>query len=214
MSGHSGRKQKREFKRRLQRIFGRDILDPKILRKVDFCDRNSRKLLVGSQHVNRWQNCLAGVSSYECIDLYRFLVAVKCSKEAVNHLRELVQDTPNYVQMVCFHLVALARTIVDIADVEEVLDTVARQNAYAYQTLLNSLTLAQQRALRLAANEKQSLFQKELLVKYEISSAPALHNSIKALKLKGILDEEGTAKGRVLFDDPLFAYWLRISFPM
>ena len=76
MSGHSGRKQKREFKRRLQRIFGRDILDPKILPKVDFCDRNSRKLLVGFQHVNRWQNCLADVSSYECIDLYRFLVAV------------------------------------------------------------------------------------------------------------------------------------------
>lgn len=142
------------------------------------------------------------------------MVGVKCSIEAIKHLRELVQDTPNYVQMVCFHLVALARTTVGLDDVEEVLDAVAKQNAYAYQTLLNSLTLAQQRVLRLAANEKQSLFQKELLVKYEISSAPALHNSIKALKSKGILDEEGTVKGKVLFDDPLFAYWLRISFPM
>lgn len=139
-------------------------------------------------------------------------VGIKCTRRAVDHLRDLVQDTPNYVQMVCFHLVALARTTVDIGDVEEVLDTVARQNAYAYQTLLNSLTLAQQRALRLAANEKNSLFQKDLLVKYEISSAPALHNSIKALKSKGILDEEGTAKGKVLFDDPLFAYWLRLCF--
>ena len=89
----------------------------------------------------------------------------------------------------------------------------ARQNAYAYQTLLNSLTPSQQRALRLAANVGQSLFQKELLVKYEISSAPALHNSIKALKGKGLLDEEGTGKGKVLFDDPLFAYWLRMTFP-
>lgn len=141
-------------------------------------------------------------------------VGIKCSIEAVDHLRKLVQDTPNYVQMVCFHLVALARTTVKVVDVEEILKTVAKQNAYAYQTLLNSLTLAQQRALRLAANECQSLFQKELLVKYEISSAPALHNSIKALKVKGILDEEGTSKGKVLFDDPLFAYWLRISFPM
>lgn len=141
-------------------------------------------------------------------------VGIKCTREAVDHLRALVQDTPNYVQMVCFHLVARARTQVDSADVEEVLDTVARQNAYAYQTLLNSLTLAQQRVLRLAANEGRSLFQKDLLVKYEIASAPALHNSIKALKVKGILDEEGTLKGRVLFDDPLFAYWLRKSFPM
>lgn len=141
-------------------------------------------------------------------------VGIKCTGEAVDHLRDLVQDTPNYVQMVCFHLVAQAHTSVDIRDVEEVLDSVARQNAYAYQTLLNSLTLAQQRALRLAANEKSSLFQKDLLVKYEIASAPGLHNSIKALKGKGILDEEGTGKGRVLFDDPLFAYWLRMSFSM
>lgn len=141
-------------------------------------------------------------------------IGIKCTGKAINHLRDLVQDTPNYVQMVCFHLVAQAHTSVDTKAVEEVLNSVARQNAYAYQTLLNSLTLAQQRALRLAANEKHSLFQKDLLVKYEIASAPGLHNSIKALKGKGILDEEGTGKGKVLFDDPLFAYWLRMSFSM
>ena len=95
---------------------------------------------------------------------------------------------------------------------KDVLETVVRQNAYAYQTLLNSLTLAQQRVLRLAANEKQALFQKDLLVKYEVSSGAALHSSINALKSKGILDEEGTKRGRVLFDDPLFAYWLRMCF--
>jgi len=139
-------------------------------------------------------------------------VGINCDKGAINHLRHLVQDTPNYVQMVCFHLVAQARTDISHQDVEDVLETVAQQNAYAYQTLLNSLTFAQQRAVRLAANEGRSLFQKELMIKYEISSAPALHSSINALKSKGILDEEGTGKGNVLFDDPLFAYWLRRSF--
>ena len=143
----------------------------------------------------------------------RFLtVGIDCKTEAIEHLRKLVQDTPNYVQMVCFQLVAQARGKISSEDVEEVLETVARQNAYAYQTLLNSLPLAQQRALRLAANEKQSLFQKGLLTKYEIVSSPALHSSIKALKTKGILDEEGTTKGSVLFDDPLFAFWLQLSF--
>ncbi len=139
-------------------------------------------------------------------------VGVKAEKEAINHLRALVQDTPNYVQMVCFHLVAQAKTTVSRKDVEEVLRAVAGQNAYAYQSLLNSLTLAQQRALRLAAIERHTLFQKDLVAKYEISSRPALHASIKALKTKGILDEEGTAQGKVLFDDPLFAYWLRMNF--
>lgn len=139
-------------------------------------------------------------------------VGIKCEKIAIEHLRELVQNTPNYVQMVCFQLVSQAYSSVGIKEVEEVLEMVARQNAYAYQTILNSLTLAQQRALRLAANEKQSLFQKELLIKYEIKSAPALHSTINALKTKGILDEEGAAKGCVLFDDPLFAFWLRLCF--
>jgi uncharacterized protein len=147
------------------------------------------------------------ISRFKTVDIH-------CTREAIDHLRDLVQGTPNYIQMVCFHLVAKASTYVDIKNVEEVLDSVARQNGYAYQTLLHSLTLAQQRALRLAANEKCSLFQKDLLVKYEITSAPGLHNSIKALKGKGILDEEGTGKGKVLFDDPLFAYWLRMSFPL
>ncbi|MBB63529.1 MAG: hypothetical protein CMO81_00515 [Waddliaceae bacterium] len=139
-------------------------------------------------------------------------VGISCEKEAIIHLRDLVQDTPNYVQMVCFHLVAQARLNIGLSEVEEVLDTVAQQNAYAYQTLLNSMTLAQQRALRLAANEQRALFQKDLMLQYEIVSAPALHSSINALKNKGILDEEGTSKGKVLFDDPLFAYWLQLCF--
>ncbi len=33
---------------------------------------------------------------------------------------------------------------------------VVRQNTYAYQTLINSLTLAQQRALRLAAKDEKT----------------------------------------------------------
>lgn len=74
--------------------------------------------------------------------------------------------------------------------------------------LTKSLT---RRRLRLAAKETKQIFAKELLAKYEISSAPALASSIKALKDKGILDEEGTNRGKVIFDDPLFALWLKNS---
>jgi len=192
------------------------------LKNVSFLFTGSRKSLI-SEMLNHPARPL--YRSCQMIDFPHFgleftdwvidrfaTVGIDCQREAVEHLRKLVQDTPNYVQMVCFHLVAQARTKITAKDVREVLETVAKQNAYAYQTLLNSLTLAQQRVLRLAANEKQSLFQKGLLAKYEIVSAPALHSSIKALKSKGILDEEGTGKGNVLFDDPLFAFWLQLSF--
>jgi uncharacterized protein len=139
-------------------------------------------------------------------------VGIKCNRDAVEHLRKLVQDTPNYVQMVCFHLVALGKNKITIEEVNIALKIVVQQNAYAYQTLLSTLTSTQQRTLRLAAKEGKQIFGKELLVKYEISSGAALSSAIKSLKDKEILDEEGAGRGTVIFDDPLFAIWLRTSF--
>lgn len=139
-------------------------------------------------------------------------VETTVDRSAIDRLRSLVQDTPNYVQMVCFHLVAAGVKHVTIKEVEKTLNTVVRQNAYAYQTLLNSLTLTQQRALRLAAKEEKEVFSKILLQRYEIASGAALSSAFNALKEKGILDEEGTHRGQVIFDDPLFAIWLRQAF--
>lgn len=139
-------------------------------------------------------------------------VGITCSREAIHHLRKIVQDTPNYVQMVCFHLVALGKNNITIEEVNNALKIVVQQNAYAYQTLLSTLTSTQQRTLRLAAKEGKQIFAKEFLSKYEISSGAALSSAIKSLKEKEILDEEGAGRGTVIFDDPLFAIWLRTSF--
>ncbi len=139
-------------------------------------------------------------------------VGITCRPEAIKHLRELVQETPNYVQMVCFHLVALGKSAITIDEVNQALKIVVQQNAYAYQTLLSTLTPTQQRTLRLAAKEGRQIFAKEFLAKYEIASGAALSSAIKSLKDKEILDEEGAGRGTVIFDDPLFAIWLKTSF--
>lgn len=139
-------------------------------------------------------------------------MGIKCDRKAILHLRKIVQDTPNYVQMVCFHLVALGKSNITVDAVNEALKIVVQQNAYAYQTLLSTLTATQQRTLRLAAIEGKKIFGKELLSKYEISNGAALSSAIKSLKDKEILDEEGAGRGTVIFDDPLFAIWLKESF--
>lgn len=139
-------------------------------------------------------------------------IGIPCKRDAIVHLRKVVQNTPNYVQMICFHLVALGKRNITIKEVNEALKIVVGQNAYAYQTLLSTLTPTQQRTLRLAAIEGKQIFAKELLSKYEIASGAALSSAIKALKEKNILDEEGAGKGSVVFDDPLFAIWLKSSF--
>lgn len=138
------------------------------------------------------------------------LVGISCEKEAINELRLLVQNTPNYIQMACFNLVAQGIGHVSSKAVHEILDLIAKQNTYAYQTILNSITPMQQRALRLAAKEGELIYSKELLEKYEITSAPALASAYNALRQKQLLDSEG--KGKIVFDDPLFAIWLQNEF--
>ncbi len=153
----------------------------------------------------------------ELIDwvIERFIkVDVDIERDAIYFLKKIVQDTPNYIQMVCFHLVAAGYKKIGRREVEGILKNVVGQNAYAYQTLLTSLSPIQQRVLRLAAKEGKQIFAKELLNKYEISSGPAVSSAINALKRKGILDEEATGRGMVIFDDPLFAIWLKESFSM
>jgi AAA+ ATPase superfamily predicted ATPase len=139
------------------------------------------------------------------------LVGITCDREALHELRREVQNTPNYLQMACFHLVAMGVDRVGFSEIRAVLRTIVSQNAYAYQTLLNTLTAVQQRSLRLAAKVGSQVFAKDVLERYEISSAASMASAIKTLKEKEILDE-GSARGVVIFDDPLFAIWLREEF--
>lgn len=192
------------------------------LRNTSFLFTGSRKSLISDMLNNSSRPLYRSCQSIdfpsfgeELVDwvIQRFAeVNISIKREAVSYLKKTVQDTPNYVQMICFHHVASGHSKIDSQDVKNVLKTVVRQNAYAYQTLMNSLPLLQQRVLRLAAKENKQVFAKELLNKYEIQSGAALASSINALKAKGILDEEGTTRGIVIFDDPLFAIWLQQSF--
>ena len=136
---------------------------------------------------------------------------VECDRDALLELQREVQNTPNYMQMACFHLVAMGVERVTRDQVAKMLRVMVSQNAYAYQTLLNTLTAIQQRSLRLAAKVGSQIFSKEVLERYEIPSGAALASSIRSLKDKQILDE-GSARGVVVFDDPLFAIWLRFEF--
>lgn len=139
------------------------------------------------------------------------LVEMDCDRGALLELQREVQNTPKYMQMACFHLVAMGVERVSLEEISKVLRVMVSQNAYAYQTLLNTLTHIQQRTLRLAAKVGSQIFSKEVLDRFEIPSGAALASSIRSLKTKQILDE-GSARGVVVFDDPLFAIWLRMEF--
>ena len=142
----------------------------------------------------------------------RFHIAsVECPPESIDYLRKFVDDTPNYVQMACFHLVANEVKKIDPKAIDSVLRRITAQNSYPYQTILNSLSPVQQRVLRLAACEGKAIYTREILEKYEIKTGAHVSQAIKSLVSKQILDES-TGKGVVIFDDPLFKIWLRNEF--
>lgn len=144
--------------------------------------------------------------------IQRFKTAgIQCTPENVDYLRALVDDTPNYVQMACFHLVANEIGNIDHTAIDSVLRRITAQNSYPYQTILNSLSPIQQRVLRLAACEGKAIYTKEILEKYEIKTGAHVSQAIKSLVSKQILDES-TGKGVVIFDDPLFKIWLKNEF--
>jgi len=64
---------------------------------------------------------------------------IKCDRKAIQNLRKMVQDTPNYVQMVCFYLVAQGVRHITSVEVERALNTVVRQNAYECAGLLQAI---------------------------------------------------------------------------
>ena len=138
-------------------------------------------------------------------------INIQCEKKAIVELRKLVHDTPNYIQQTCFHIATQAiKKLIDSYQVKQALHTIVKQNAYTFETIHNSLTLLQQRALRLCANEDKAIFSREFINRYQIPNAPTLAQSIKALKRRGILDP--TPKpGQVNFEDPLFKIWIQIE---
>jgi len=138
-------------------------------------------------------------------------VSLEASQEVIEYLKDLVEDTPHYIQMACFHIVANSYKTITRETIDQVLKQIVHQNAYAYRTLLNTLTPVQQRVLRMIAKEKTGLFANQNLEKYEIRSGAHVSQAINSLSKKQII-EAGPKRGEVNFDDPLFAIWLKQEF--
>lgn len=139
-------------------------------------------------------------------------VGCHVEEKTIDYLRHQVNDSPNYVQMACFHLVATGQQQIDRTAIDTILAKIALQNAYSYETHLHNLSPVQQRVLRMAAIEEEGYFSEPLLRQYEISTTAHVTNAFNALKKKNILDQDTPGRGRVSFDDPLFRLWLRIKF--
>lgn len=141
----------------------------------------------------------------------RFKIAnVVCTRDVVQYLRSKVDDTPNYIQEACFHLVSQAVENVTPKDVDSVLEMISAQSSYSYEAILNNLTHAQIRLLRMLVHEKGIEYGKDVLMKYEFKTASNVQSAIRALIERQVLDK-GPEK-QIVFEDPMFRIWLQKKF--
>lgn len=138
--------------------------------------------------------------------------SVKIGLNTSRALLDKVDSSPNYAQMVAFHLVADPPDgEVETNDVDCVLDTLCRSNSYTYMTLYDSLSANAQRTVRLIAmNPGKSPFSQDTAHKFGLTNS-AVQSAIKSLVNKHVFDDT-TSGGNVVFDDPLFLRWIQKSF--
>lgn len=139
-------------------------------------------------------------------------VNMRISEDATKHLLDLIDWSPNYAQMIAFHLVADSPdSPVKNTDIDLVLDNLCQLNGYTYMTLFDSLSANAKRLVRMAAqNQGQSPFKQDLMNKYDLRTS-TVQAATRSLINKRILDD-ATGKGKLLFDDPLFLRWVQKSF--
>jgi uncharacterized protein len=138
----------------------------------------------------------------------RFKTAkVKCSLSAIDYLRSKVDETPHYVQEVCFHLISQGFENITPLEIDEVLEIISTQSSYSYEALLNTLSPAQIRLLRMLVFENEVNYSKESLERYEFKLGSNIQAAIKSLVEKQILEKE-PSENQLRFDDPMFKIWL------
>lgn len=140
------------------------------------------------------------------------LAGLKLNTETAITMLDRVDWSPNYAQMIAFHLVADPPSgEITVADIDRVLDNLSQLNGYTYMTLFESLSANAQRTLRLIAiNPGQSPFRQELMTAFGLTSS-GVQSAIRSLVNKHLLDDT-TSGGNIVFDDPLFLRWIQKTF--
>ena len=136
---------------------------------------------------------------------------ISCEQMTVDYLRQKVDDSPYYVQMVGFHLVAQGLEKVSPSNIDETIDLISMQSSYSYEALLNALTPSQIRFLRMLADHGKPKWNKQDLKRYEFKSGSNIQSAARSLVEKQILEKNPITK-TFIFDDPLFKVWLTKKF--
>ncbi len=132
------------------------------------------------------------------------------SDDAAHRIVLLADNHPYYVQQLAqLSWLRSTREECTVETVNQAHISLVEQLSLLFTNLTETLTFQQLCFLNAVIAGEKAISNSETLHKYHISSATSASRSLKALTARDILDNRN---GRVTFQDPLFAYWLKHSY--
>ena len=133
----------------------------------------------------------------------------KINEDAAKLIVELVDNHPYYAQQLAQLSWLRTKEICTIDIVHEAHTALVEQLSLLFVTITETLTTQQLNYLKaLIANEK-SISSTEVMHRYKISSTTSIARSKAALLKNDILDN---SFGKITFQDPIYAYWLKNTY--
>ena len=132
--------------------------------------------------------------------------------KAIDKILEVTDCHPYYTQMLCHKLwfdALVSDKKVDVDDVDRIVEEIIHEEADAYVTIWDDLTLSQRKVLIALSKGETDLYSIEFLQKYGFKRASNVQVAVKGLLKKEIINK---VRGRYEISDPFFKLWvLRMS---
>ena len=130
------------------------------------------------------------------------------SNELVNEMIEMVNNHPDYLQQLCHNVWSATDSETSSQIIEESMNLVLRSNTLHYQDICDALSNTQLNLLYAILAGERMLTSAEIMLKYKLGTPRNVSKNKKVLEEKDIVEIHGKS---IIFNDPIFEYWLRQS---
>ena len=129
--------------------------------------------------------------------------------EASRLIVELVDNHPYYAQQLAQQSWLRSKDVCTVDIVHEAHTALVEQLSLLFVTITETLTTQQLNYLKALIAEEKAISSTEVMYRYHISSTTSIARSKAALIKNDILDNKA---GKISFQDPIYAYWLKTEY--
>ena len=133
----------------------------------------------------------------------------RINDDAANLIVQLVENHPYYAQQLAQQSWLRTKDVCRVEIVREAHAALVEQLSLLFVTITETLTTQQLNYLKALIAKEKAITSTDVMHRYKISSTTSIARSKAALIKNDILDNKA---GEISFQDPIYAYWLKIEY--